>query len=324
MSNNQNLAVLNHQKTETLQEFDIVKADLKRKKDKVIILGYCPYTLMDVPWDNPDFEFWGMNDLYTQIPKADRWFEIHVRELVEKTSRSQNHLKWLRDVKLPIYMQEHYDDIPWSVKYPLEEIKKEYPYGDYLNNSCSYMVALAIKMGFKEIRIYGIDMASDMLLDREYGYQRPSCEYWLGIAAGKGIKIMIPPKADMLKLRYQYGYVEENEAKVKIEARLKDFKLKIAQGEQQKRDLMEQFYDMVIKAEDTQPEQAQAKIKEIKNQLKNIRMQISNIDNGIAKFQGASEDAEYVVRVWTFADELKLFGRGSLYDEKKLFGGNQT
>lgn len=315
---NQQLAVLN-KKPEQQEKFDITKIDLKRKKDKVIILGYCPYTLADVPWDNEDFEIWGMNDLYTQIPRADRWFEMHIRELVEKTSRSANHLKWLRDAKLPIYMHNHYDDIPWSVKYPLDEIKNSFPYGDYLNNSCSYMTALAIYMGYKEIRIYGIDMASDMLLDREYGYQRPSCEYWLGIAAGKGIKILIPPKADMLKLRHPYGYVEENEAKVKIESRLQDFRGRIAQGEQQKRDLLEQFYDFIIKAEDGPPEQSFAKIKEIKTQYKNLRAQTENININAAKYQGAIEDAEYVIRVWTYADELKHFGRNGLYDGTNLF-----
>lgn len=311
----QELAVLN-KKVEPKIE---IKLDLSRKKDKVIILGYCPYTLADVPWDNPDFEFWGMNDLYTQIPKADRWFEMHVRELIEKTPRSSNHLDWLRKANIPVYMHEKYEDVPYSVKYPLEEIKKEFPYGDYLNNSCSYMVALAIKMGYKEIRIYGIDMASDMILDREYGYQRPSCEYWLGIAAGKGIKIFIPPKADLLKLRFQYGYVEENEAKVKIESRMQDFRNRIAQGELEKRQLFENFYDTIIKADDIPQEFALQKIKELKNQFKSLRSQTEGIDRGISKYQGALEDAEYAVRVWTYADEQKIFGRYGLFDGTNLF-----
>jgi hypothetical protein len=306
------LAVLN-KKTES-------KLDLRRKKDKVIILGYCPYTLADVPWDNPDFEFWGMNDLYTQIPKADRWFEMHVRELVEKTPRSANHLQWLRDAKLPVYMHQHYDDIPFSVEYPLEEIMESYQYGNYLNNSCSYMTALAIHMGYKEIRIYGIDMASDSLLDREYGYQRPSCEYWLGIAAGKGIKIMIPPKADMLKLRFQYGYVEDDEAKVKMQARTQDFQGRMAQMEAEKRNLVSQFQDFVIKSEDMPPEFAPQRLKEIRSHMKSTWSQIDTLDRNLAKYQGAIEDAEYAIRVWSHADETRLFGRTNMYDGKHLFG----
>jgi hypothetical protein len=42
----------------------------------------------------------------------------------------------------------------------------------------------------------------------EYHYQRPSCEFALGIAFGLGIKIYIPPQADLLKTVHLYGFEE--------------------------------------------------------------------------------------------------------------------
>jgi hypothetical protein len=274
------------------------------KKDKVIILGYCPYTLADVPWNLPDFEYWGMNDLYLNIPKADRWFEMHIRELIEKSLRNQEHLHWLKTAQIPIYMIQKHDDIPMSKEYPLQKILKEFQYGNYLTNSCSFMIALAILEGFKEIRIYGIDMASDRLLDREYGFQRPSCEYWLGVAAGRGIKIFIPPKSDLLKKAYLYGYEEDAEKRVKIEARSTDMSNQIAQMEQQKRNLLYKFHEIIAREDNSNNES----IQKIKNEYAALLTNLHQIDVNEAKFQGSIDNSDYILRVWSARDELKYYG----------------
>jgi hypothetical protein len=64
------------------------------------------------------------------------------------------------------------------------------------------MIALAVYEGFKTIDIYGVDMA----VGSEYGEQRPSCEYYIGIAKGKGIDIKLPAACDLLKSRFIYGF----------------------------------------------------------------------------------------------------------------------
>ena len=73
------------------------------------------------------------------------------------------------------------------------------------------MLALAIHEGFEEIHVYGVDMA----VDTEYHHQRPSCEFFLGLAAGMGIKIFVPDTADLLKTRFLYGFDEPKETKWK-------------------------------------------------------------------------------------------------------------
>ena len=66
------------------------------------------------------------------------------------------------------------------------------------------MYNLLKRVGFKEIEVWGVDMA----VGSEYQNQRPSCEFWLGVAAGMGIKIHIPAEADLLKSRFLYGFEE--------------------------------------------------------------------------------------------------------------------
>ena len=50
------------------------------------------------------------------------------------------------------------------------------------------MIALAIYEDFDIIHVYGVDMA----VCGEYEQQRPSCEFFCGIAKGKGIELYIP------------------------------------------------------------------------------------------------------------------------------------
>ena len=47
----------------------------------------------------------------------------------------------------------------------------------------------------------------------EYHHQRPSCEYFLGIAEGMGLKVFIPDEADLLKTRFLYGFGESEKSK---------------------------------------------------------------------------------------------------------------
>lgn len=203
------------------------------KKKKVAILGYTPSREM-APFTDPEFEIWGINDLYKHLPKWDRWFELHTATQIQYehvakegprqiSSWEANKID-LAKMQCPVYMQEKHDDIPNSVKFPLDNIIKHFEscfldtdHARYFNNTISYLVAFAIIEEYEEIHIYGVDMATTMA-DGEYAHQRPSCEFWLGVAAGRGIKIHIPQESDLLKTRFLYAY--EDEKKGAFEAKL--------------------------------------------------------------------------------------------------------
>jgi hypothetical protein len=202
-----------------------------REKDKVVIVG-CAGSKIDVPWGDETAEYWGVNNLYGVPLKGahyDRWFEIHNIWYDEKTKKLlrrdlpdfrgqpvDEYMKGLANLNTTIYMQQYWPDlIPMSVPYPIAELLKyfgvEKNLGEvmprYLTNSISYEIALAIMEGFKTIDVWGVDMS----VGTEWGSQRPSCEFWLGIAAGMGINIYVPPQADLLKTRFLYGFEEKKQ-----------------------------------------------------------------------------------------------------------------
>lgn len=90
------------------------------------------------------------------------------------------------------------------IAYPLKEIKKEFSLGsftgDYFTAGLSYALALAIYQGATEIDIWGCTG------DLEYEYQRPSAEFWMGVAIGRGIPIVIRDESQLLKIDKLYGY----------------------------------------------------------------------------------------------------------------------
>jgi hypothetical protein len=186
------------------------------EKKKLLIVGTSP-SLKDAPINDESFEVWALNDMYAIIPKADRWFEMHKRKVQEATIVRQTgnkYLEWFRNnTTVPVYMHDKFDDIPMSIKYPIEEMIQAF--GTRLfGSTIDYEMALAIYEGYKEIHIYGVDMA----VSEEYSQQRPSLYFWIGIALGRGIKVFLPKGCDLLKSYFMYGYEEEKETDFKRKA----------------------------------------------------------------------------------------------------------
>ena len=169
------------------------------KKTKVAIVGFAPTTRHQAPFFDNEFEIWGLNELYMCIPRFDRWFEMHSRQEYENSLRNKQHLEWLQCCGKPIYMQKEYADIPMSVKFPKDPMVREYGY--CFRSTICYMLALAIHEHFSEIHLYGVDSLNKV----EYYDERPSIEYLLGIAKGKGIEVVIPSDSSFLRSSL-YGY----------------------------------------------------------------------------------------------------------------------
>ena len=233
-------------------------------KKKIAIVGYTP-SRVQAPYDDPEWEIWGLNTLYEfdDVPRYDRWFEIH--SYGWSPSRDKK-IKKVREAfksgNTPLYMQEVDPDIPNSRRYPVEKAREMF--GDYFTNSVSYMIALAIMEGAEEIGIYGIDMATDS----EFGYQKPSCEYFIGIARGRGIKVHIPHESDLLKTRFQYGYETPRDL---------SYQRKIEQARKQ----------------------AEANKKGADAQLKNAQ-------EVLLKYEGAIEAFKYVEKTWGLVNSEKV------------------
>ncbi|MFA5212841.1 MAG: hypothetical protein WC406_05890 [Methanoregula sp.] len=200
------------------------------REKKLAIVGFAP-TRDLAPYYDETWDIWGLNDLHNQIPRYSRWFDIHTVENIEtdvvadrttamarkcqvnEAAIEKMGISGLSKLNCPVYMQERNEKVPWSVRYPLTEMlafweKRGLTGSRYLTNSISYMVAYALFEGavtghqWTQINIYGVDMA----VGDEYIAQRPSCEYWIGIAEGMGVKVFIPNASDLCKTTFLYAW----------------------------------------------------------------------------------------------------------------------
>lgn len=219
-------------------------------KRKICIVGCSDHKTL-APWGDMSYGIWGVNNLFLtlnadQMKNVTGWFEIHTIEKKngvwyrrgKKEFRGQpmdKYIEGLSMLKCPIYMQKKWDEVPTSVEYPLKTIM-DYWRTDYINNSITYELLLAGYMIHTQpdkfephIAVYGVDMAttSDLLGNGEYQHQRPSCEWALGLLAGSGITLELPKEADLLKVRFLYGFNEPEQNA--FSAKLKNYKTSLVQ-----------------------------------------------------------------------------------------------
>lgn len=181
---------------------------------------------VNTPFTDDNFELWSFNECYEKFGEHtkyfDRWFEMN--QLNTSVKLNEIHQNWLKNAQIPIYMLHQHDDIPQSISYPLSEVTKHFN-NYYFTCTVSYIIALAILEGFKEIHIIGINM----LVDEEYMIQMPSVEFWLGVAIGRGIKV-VTQYSNLLKTPALYGYQANNSMCVEIKKHRTEIKQTIAQN----------------------------------------------------------------------------------------------
>ncbi len=221
------------------------------KRQSVAIIGFTQHSY-EAPWKHPEWDFFGLNDLHQvfeqQMPgcfQTDQvqWFQLHRRgyggEFGEYPgARDGTHAEWLTKQTCPIWQWETDPLIPSSRAYPIREVlNMRHPLtGEllcperYMNNSISWMLALAILQGYQQIGLFGVDMAMDGVHgESEYGWQRPSVEFWIGVARGLGIKVVMPEVSEVLKCGYLYGYDNVSHLRKKLLKRLEDLQTSEAQ-----------------------------------------------------------------------------------------------
>lgn len=167
---------------------------------RIAIVGFAPTTRDQAPYEDLTCDIAGLNEAlirdWFRRKNPSWWFQIHPKfDFMREFNRNdKNHWAWLREPHdFPIFMQNTFREIPTSVRYPLEDVIELG--GQYLTNTPAMMVALSILMGYERIEVYGIEMAHAS----EYQYQKPCMEYWLGIAKGLGIEVVLPQTCSLLR-----------------------------------------------------------------------------------------------------------------------------
>jgi len=177
-------------------------------KDTVAIIGSHPRTRGDFDFNRDDADIWVFNEALKSpwCKRADAVFQMH-SPVIWRSSTNRNdpkHYEWLQNTDVPVYMQEQYEDVPASIKFPLSEIISDL-FGDYkpipyITSSVAYALALAVYLKYKRIEVYGVEMETNT----EYGHQRIGVAFWIGIAIGRGIEIDF--HSDSILNAPLYGY----------------------------------------------------------------------------------------------------------------------
>ena len=186
------------------------RAAAARTVRKIALCGSHSASLRDAPWDDPSWEFWGhaASRAWYQRP-MDRYFDLHPKACWTRNGKKGAYTKWLSQNTVPIYMQKRVSEVPASVEFPKGRLLLEYGDGRlYFTNHVAWMIALAMSEGVSTIGLFGVNYSSQ----GEYERQRGSCEYWLGRAAGAGVRVILPDQCSLLQEpALLYGYESHHE-----------------------------------------------------------------------------------------------------------------
>lgn len=145
-------------------------------------------------------EVWAINS-YGDVLSCDRVFhmdDVRVQEIRAEAQPDSNiaaMLKWLKTHPGPVITSRAHPDYPGLVEFPLADVVNDCPNG-YFNSTAAYAVALAVFLRVEKISCFGMDFTYPNAHDAEKG--RACVEFWLGIAAERGIKLVVPKTTTLL------------------------------------------------------------------------------------------------------------------------------
>lgn len=169
-------------------------------------------------------EVWGVNAI-GDVLRCDRIFhmdDVKVQEM-RAAARPESNIaamvNWLKTHPGPIYTSVVREGYPGLVAFPLQDVlnrgKDSNGGAPYFNSTAAYAVAFAIHLGVKRISLFGLDYTLPNSHHAEKG--RGCVEFWLGIAAARGIEITVPDTSSLLDAcepersrLYGYDCVEVN------------------------------------------------------------------------------------------------------------------
>jgi hypothetical protein len=153
-------------------------------------------------------ETWAINAMANVIDH-DRAIIMDDLEYFGMAGREHSHLagySWLQNHPGPIYTSRVTEKFKGAVEFPLREMLDKLGY-QYFNNTCAYAIGLAMLIGVRHMKIYGMDFTNREGSTVEAG--RACVEFWLSRATMSGTKVTIAPSSTLCDQhigRKLYGY----------------------------------------------------------------------------------------------------------------------
>lgn len=109
-------------------------------------------------------------------------------------------IHWLKTTQTPVVTSIVREGYPALQPFPLEAVLNSGMDSNggapYFNSTAAYAIAYAIYVGAKKISLFGVDYTLPNVHSAEKG--RACCEFWLGIAAARGVEICVPQQTTLL------------------------------------------------------------------------------------------------------------------------------
>ena len=178
---------------------------------KVAIVGTGGADMGQVPFGEPDWEIWGLNDLYTILPEnvhVHRWFELHADTPLTRARRPQDHWERLAGLGIPVYTFYAQPSIPTAVRFPLDDVLRlRQP--PYFACTMAYQIAYALLLGATTIALNGMPLVGA----REALVEAKCVDWWLGYASGRGVEVINehPYTCGVGKHPYLYAWQDQLE-----------------------------------------------------------------------------------------------------------------
>jgi hypothetical protein len=173
---------------------------------KIGLLGAAKPSRLDVPWQDPSWIWWAHAMMGKMVPidLIDHFIDIHPPHCFQEQQKNgfDQYYTWLQRCRTPVWMQQRYPEIPASERYPIEQVKTEFP-GLTFGSQTAYLIALALLQGVTHLGFWGVHYSGES--EREE--QRRNCELWIGIAIGRGVHIIRPESCPLAREPVEdYGY----------------------------------------------------------------------------------------------------------------------
>lgn len=207
---------------------------------KVVICGTATTSLHLANTFAPEWKILSCNGAYQHLNRLDMHFELHdIDYLKNEVKPDPTYFDFLLDIRDKAVLNNTNFEFPDARAYPLQEICN-FVGANYFNNTIAYIIAYAMWFypDLTDLALIGVDMSGE----GEYVHQRPNCEFYLGMAKGKGIKVHIPEGCPLLNSSHLYGFEKLPAFMVSSRQKLKELKnLEIA-AEEKKRLADKDYY----------------------------------------------------------------------------------
>jgi hypothetical protein len=150
-------------------------------------------------------EVWGINAI-GDVLRCDRVFHMDDLRIQEARAAAKPDgniaamVRWLKTHPGPVYTSVVRDEYPGLVAFPLQDVlnaRHDTNGGaPYFNSTAAYAVAFAVHIGVKRISLFGLDYTLPNAHHAEQG--RACVEFWLGVAAARGIGITVPDTSSLM------------------------------------------------------------------------------------------------------------------------------